>query len=331
MLTNKKYTTWIFVFVLLISNISCLTSLHAQKVSAKDKDKIFLEGLALYTLILANWTSNDMYYENEFNTDIVSGYLSYRDKDTLKTIFWREIDTTSAEYKTKTYKKAGDTVAAEQSNKAVELRWVIKTVKYNNMNVSKKNASIPDVEERVPTDNEKMLIDYRNKVYKAMDTDTTFFKQYAGTKMRAVPIDAGKEVKVYVYSSVQKEGIVPIGGDYLLIYDKKENKLVSKEDLHKDCIFISTQYRGKPGDASKFTMHKHKSDASPLITPTDIATLLLYKSQLQWDEHHVISDKYTCIFSIVDRKLDVMLTKDFENIIKQKTEKDNERKKYDMH
>ncbi|TAL62969.1 MAG: hypothetical protein EPN85_01245 [Bacteroidetes bacterium] len=308
-----------------------LHRLDAQKVSEKDKNKVMTEGLALYTLILANWTSNDLYYENEFNTNIVKGYLSYRDKDTLKTIFWRQMDTTSTEYKTKTYKKAGDTVAAEQSHKALELRWVIKTVRYMNMSVSKKNSSIADEEERVPTQQEKMLIDYREKVYKEIEKDTSFFKLYSGTKLRAVPIDAGKEMKVFVYSSLMKEGIVPIGGDYLLVYDKKENALVSKEDLHKDCIFISSRYNGKAADVSKATIHRHKTGTSPLITPTDIATLLLYKGQLEWEEHHVISDKYTSIYSLIDRKLDIMLTKDFEALRAKKAAKDNEAKKYNPH
>lgn len=305
--------------------------LHAQKVSEKDKAKVMTEGLALYTIILANWTSNDLYYENEFNTSIIKGYLSYRDKDTMKTIFWRQIDTTSAEYKTKTYKKAGDTVAAEQSTKALELKWVVKSVHYKNMSVSKKNAVIPELEERVPTEYEKMLIDYRERAYKEISKDTAFFKLYAGTKLRAVPIDAGKEIKVYIYSSLMQEGAIPIGGDYLLVYNKKENILVSKEDLHKECIFLSTQYAGKSSDAGKATSHKHKAGTSPLITPTDIATLLLYKSQLEWDEHHVVSDKFTSIYTLVDRKLDIMLTKDFEAIRAKKTEKENDAKKYQPH
>ncbi len=320
------HTKLLFLVLLLLNVI--VAPLQAQKISEKEKAKVMTEGLALYTLILANWTSNDLYYENEFDTKIIKGYLSYRDKDTLKTIFWREIDTASAEYKTKTYKKAGDTVAAEQKDKPIELRWVQKTVRYKNMSVSKKNASMSDEEERVPTPMEKMLIDYRERVYKEIAKDTAFFKLYAGTKLRAVPIDAGKEMKVYVYSSLMKEGIVPIGGDYLLVFDKKENILVSKEDLHKDCIFISSQYNGRASDASKSTIHTHKPGTSPLITPTDIATLLLYKGQLQWDEHHVISDKYTSIFSLVDRKLDIMLTKDFEAIRSKKQEKDNESQKY---
>ena len=123
---------------------------------------------------------------------------------------------------------------------------------------------------------------------------------------------------------------MPVGGDYLLVYDKKDKTLLSKESLHKDCIFISTQYNGKSFDAIKSTLHNHKNGASPLITPTDIAALLLYKSQLEWDEHHVISDKYTCIFTLVDRKLDILLTEDFEYLKKQKIEKENERKKTQM-
>jgi len=322
----NKYTYWFLVFSLLSSYLA-----SAQKISEKEKNKVFLEGLALYTIILGNWTSNDLYYENEFDTYMISGYLSYRDKDTLKTIFWREIDTASVEYKTKLYKKAGDTIASETPDKPIELRWVVKTVRYNNMNVTKKNARIADEEERIPTPMEKMLMDYRAKAYKEINSDTLFFKQYEGTKLKAVPIDAGKEVRVYVYTSTLKEGIVPIGGDYLLLFDKKENALISKEDLHKECIFISAQYNGKASDASKSTLHNHKPGTAELITPTDMATLLLYKSQLQWDEHHVVSEKYTSIFSLVDRKLDIMATKDYEALRTKRTEKDNEAKKRRMH
>lgn len=331
MKVQRKFLGWVVACSLLIFHISNLTFVSAQKISEKDKARVMTEGLALYTLILANWTSNDLYYENEFNTNIVKGYLSYRDKDTLKTIFWRQIDTTSVEYKAKTYKAADDTVAAEQSAKEVELNRVVKTVKYNNMSVSKKNARIADEEERVPASYEKMLIDYRDRAYKEISTDTSFFKLYSGTKLRAVPIDAGKEMKIFIYPSVVKEGIVPIGSDYLLVYDKKENVLVSKEDFHKDCLFISVQYHGRKSDASKSTMHRHKAGTSPLITPTDIATLLLYKSHLEWDEHHVVSDKYTSIFTLIDKKLDIMLTKDFEALKAKKLEKENEAKKYQPH
>ena len=45
----------------------------------------------------------------------------------------------------------------------------------------------------------------------------------------------------------------------------------------------------------------------------------------------MISEKYTCIFSLVDRRIEIMLTKDFIDLRKKKAEKDNEAKKYDMH
>ncbi len=328
MITNKKYYSAMryalfFCFSFLIS----FQGTAQKKITEKEKAQTITEGMALYTLILTNWTSNDLYYENEFNANIVSGYLSYRDKDTLKTIFWREIDTASAEYKTKTFKNVGDTVS-DESSKKIELLWVVKTMKYKNMRASKSNAAILEEEERVPTEYEKMLIDYRAQVYKEIAKDTLFFKLYAGTKLRVVPIDAGKEIKVFIYSSLMKEGVLPIGGDYLLVYNKKDNVLISKEDLHQDCIFLSAEYHGSSGDASKATSHKHKPGTSPLITPTDIATLLLYKGQLQWDEHHVIGEKYTSIYSLVDKKLDVMLTKDYEALKELKKDKDKEADKY---
>ena len=202
-----------------------------------------------------------MYYENESNTNYVKGYLSYKDKDTLKTIFWREIDTTTEEYKAKTFQKAGDTgiVVQQQPKKINELRVIVKTMRYVRMSVSKKNADIAD-EEREPNEKEKMLMDFRAMTYKEINSDTSFFKHYVGTQLKAIPFDAGKEIRVYVYSSTIKEGVVPIGGDYLVIYDKKEKTIIEKTDLHQDCIFISTQYSGKSYDASKATLHSHKEE-----------------------------------------------------------------------
>src|ERR1051326_3544676 len=168
----KKIICFGFLFPILF-NFS-----FAQRRLEKEKNKILTEGLALYTLILANWTSNDLYYENEYNTDYVKGYLSYKDKDTLKTIFWREIDTSSAEYKAQTFHAVDDTGSkASKQKKFNDLRVIVKTVKYNHMNVTRKNAQI-DEAERDLTDKEKMLMDFRADAYKLINSDTGFFKQY---------------------------------------------------------------------------------------------------------------------------------------------------------
>lgn len=318
--------------IILLLCLLCSLS-FAQKKIEKEKNKIYTEGLALYTLILANWTSNDLYYENEFPTGYIKGYLSYRDKgDTLKTIFWREIDTASAEYKAKTFKAVDDTgaLAKQNTRKPDDLRVIVKTFSYPKMSVNKKNAGI-DEQERAPSEKEKLLMDFRSLAYNAINSDTTFFKQYAGLFLKAIPFEAGKQIKIYVYSATNREGVIPFGGDYLLIYDKKERTLVEKTDLHKDCLLISTRYKGKSYDAIKATQHSHKDDAAGLITPTDIATLLLYKTQLEWDEHHVIAGKYTCIFTLIDRKLNIMLTSDFEYLKKKKAKAEEEEKRSKMH
>lgn len=319
-----------------LSVASVLIWLHpafAQKKLEKEKKQILGEGLALYTLILANWTSNDLYYENEFNTGYVKGYLSYRQKDTVKTIFWREMDTASAEYKAKNFKQVGDTgaVAQLQPKKTEDLRLIVKTICYPKMSVKKTNAEIVEEEEREPNQEEKVLMDYRAMVYKEINTDTSFFKQYEGIALKAVPFDAGKEVKVYIYSSVKKEGVIPFGGDYLLVYDKKTQMLLEKTSLHNDCVFVSVQYRGKSYDVSKATVHTHKAEASELITPTDIATLMLYKNQLEWDEHHVVGEKHTSVFTLVDKKLDIMPAEYFEYLKKKKLDGEKEEKKGKMH
>ena len=320
------------IFFFIFFAFPCFQYSFAQHKLEKEKNQILTEGLALYTMILANWTSNDIYYENEFNTDYVKGYLSYKDKDTLKTIFWRELDTTSAEYKARTFHAVDDTgaISVQNSKKINDLRVIVKTIGYNKMSVTKKNGVI-DEAEREPNEKELMLMNFRAMVYKEINSDTSFFKHYAGVSMKAILMEAGKQIKVYVYSTTAKEGMVPIGGDYILIYDKKEKIIVEKTDLHKDLFFISTQFKGKAYEASKATQHIHKDGAAELITPTDVATLLLYKSQLEWDEHHVIAGKYTCVFTLIDRKLTIVPTSEFEALKKRKNKMDEEEKNSNMH
>ncbi|MBI4947849.1 MAG: hypothetical protein HY840_15775 [Bacteroidetes bacterium] len=322
----------IFYFLILIFNFSCLTSLYAQKKVEKEKREILGEGIALYTIILANWTSNDLYYENEFSTSGIKGYLSYKDKDTLKTIFWREIDTSSAEYKAKNYRQAADTgVIAEQNLKKIsDLRVITKTFSYEKMNVTKKNVNIIE-DEREPTTYEIMMMDFRSMAYDEMRKDTAFYTEYQGTALKAVPVDMGKKIKVYIYSASTSEDFVPFGGDYFILYKKKEKELVERKKLHNRIIMISSLYKGKASDASKVTYHKHKGDSPELITPTDIATLLLYKTIIDWDEHHVISDEYTCIFTLIDRKLNVISTKEYEHLNKKKALREKEEKKLSLH
>jgi hypothetical protein len=311
---------------------TCLNPAYAQKKVEKEKNQLLGEGLALYTIILANWTSNDLYYENEYSTGGVSGYLSYKDKDTVKTIFWREIDTASAEYKAKTFKQVADSgaVVEQTPKKIADLRVITKAFRYEKMNVSKKNVKINE-EEREPTDYEILLMDFRKTAYDDMRKDTAFYREYQGTSLKAVPMDMGKKIKVYIYSSSASDDFVPLGGDYYILYGKKEKELIERKKFHDRIIMISSHYNGKSSDASKATYHNHKGDSPELITPTDIATLLLYKATVDWDEHRVISDKYTCIFTLVDRKLQVMPTEVYERLNKKKAVKDKEEKNSNFH
>jgi len=326
---NKK---GIIVFVFLDLFFLLLNPLFAQRKLEKEKNEIFGEGMALYTIILANWTSNDLYYENEFPTSGVSGYLSYKDKDSVKTIFWREIDTASAEYKAKTFKEVADTGASakQNPNKLSDLRMITKTFRYEKMIVSKKNVKIEE-EEREPTEYEKMLMSFRRASYDEIRKDTAFYKEYQGTALKAVPMDMGKKIKVYIYSGSTSDDFVPLGGDYYIIYGKKEKELLERKKLHDRIILISSHYKGKASDASKSTFHNHKGDSPELITPTDIAILLLYKSTIDWDEHHVVSEKYTSIFTLVDRKLEIIPTKDYERLNKKKTKQDKEEQNSNFH
>ena len=89
------------------------------------------------------------------------------------------------------------------------------------MIVSKKNVKINE-EEREPTEYEKMMMDFRKSAYDEMKRDTAFYKEYQGTALKAVPMDMGKKVKVYIYSSSTSDDFVPLGGDYYILYRKRK-------------------------------------------------------------------------------------------------------------
>ena len=165
-------------------------------------------------------------------------------------------------------------------------------------------TSKTDLTERDFNESEKELYQIRKIVLEELMTNTErFFKFYNDTKPNIIPIISGQEKKVYVLTGPQKNGVVIFGNDYLIKFDKN-NKIVSKKELHKNIIPI--KYGGlENGKIIEGSMHNHLSETGDLILATDICTLMLYEKFTKWKTHTVMSEKYISIWNCETNQLSI--------------------------
>ena len=81
--------------------------------------------------------------------------------------------------------------------------------------------------------------------------------------------------RVYLLQGTNKSKLIPFGNDYSFDFDASGN-LLTRRKYHSS--FIPIDFSGKEGNIHKCT-HSHLDD-NPYITPTDIATFLLYGHDL---------------------------------------------------
>ncbi|WP_219855952.1 hypothetical protein [Pontibacter mangrovi] len=132
----------------------------------------------------------------------------------------------------------------------------------------------------------------------------TLFKTYNNTSLNLVPLINGNEKKVYVLTGPQVDGVVVLGNDYLLSFDKN-NKVRSKQRLHQSIIPLNC---AEDGAEEVSTIHTHLPATGDYMTPTDICTMLLYGNMSNWKQHYTFSDNFVSIWDIQKRDL-VMLTR----------------------
>ena len=177
----------------------------AQKPSQKTADKILEEGQVLYTLEMANVTSLDVFYDKEYDPKLAKGYFSYFDKDTVKTIFYREIDTTSALF------RANDSLRKSIKDK-FDMITISKSLRYLNKVIDKKKVFVFE-NDRKMTDYEKKLFTIRFAIYKLFNDDPVLFVKYDKSNLSIVIVDKKKNFDVYVMNVFADLSFVPLGND----------------------------------------------------------------------------------------------------------------------
>jgi hypothetical protein len=261
-----------------------LLSIYGLKAQSQDSlvviaDQIVSEATLLYKSEKASWYGTDVFVEKY--KDKVSnsgGYFSYSDKGIDKCIFYSKED----------------------------MPKVVATIEFNG--VYSVAAAKSNGEERAFTDLEKDLYTIRTLALKQINSDT-LFKTYKNTNLNLIPIITDKQRKVYVLTGPQNGGVVIIGNDYELTFDKN-NALINTRKIHNS--MISLEYSGEKGVVG--AAHTHLATTGDFMTVTDICTLMLYQKSTKWQQHFVMSANYVSIWDCEKNTLLILTTAMFDSI-----------------
>ena len=250
------------------------------------KDEILAEAYLLYNSEKASWHGTDIFLEKfPEKRSLIGGYLSYTEDGLHNCIFFDN---------------------AEKPNLLAKISFD------NSFNIEL--AKI-DTTNRKLSLRENDLFTIRKIALEEMSQDT-IFKRYNNTKLNPIPIITNKEKKVFVLTGPDVSGVVILGNDYLLTFNKK-NKLKEKKSIHKNIIPI--EYNAETKDA--VTIHSHLKSTGDLITSTDLCTIMLYENYASWKQHIVISKKNVSIWDCEKDELLVMTKKAWERIAEHQNNK----------
>ncbi|TPE45373.1 hypothetical protein FJM65_04885 [Pontibacter mangrovi] len=261
--------------ILLFLIFMATASVSAQnRVNKKTEAQVINEGYKLYRSELASWHGTDLFLQNYPHLrEKAGGYFSYESNDSVKCIFFSKGDVPQS---------------------------LVSFTFDKSFNVQKAKA----LEQTRPfTELENDLYQIRKAALAEINADT-LFKTYNNTSLNLVPLINGNEKKVYVLTGPQVDGVVVLGNDYLLSFDKN-NKVRSKQRLHQSIIPLNC---AEDGAEEVSTIHTHLPATGDYMTPTDICTMLLYGNMSNWKQHYTFSDNFVSIWDIQKRDL-VMLTR----------------------
>lgn len=278
-----KKLTLLFIYFTLSTPILSQSKIDDQTSA------IVTEGKQLYRSELASWYGTDLFFEKLNDKKAkVAGYFSYSEKSISKCVF----------FSTDATPKVLATISFDST--------------YNTQ------TALVDGTERAFSNSEADLYSIRKQALAEINSDT-IFKSYTNTSLNLIPIISGSEKKVYVLTGPEKAGVVILGNDYLLTFNK-QNQLLSKKRLHKNIIQINY---AKTPEEKVVTMHTHLPETGDFITATDICTLMLYEKFANWEQHIVMSENYVNIWDCHKDILAVLTKEAWDNINKAR----NERKK----
>jgi proteasome lid subunit RPN8/RPN11 len=272
----------ILILFLLSSSLICSQN--------KETEKILNEGKLLFRLEKGSWYgTDDMLARFKTKKDSVGGYLSYQTiENKINTIFFSRFDPDKI------------------------------LIRYKFDSLPEPEPIKIDTLNRKATDLEKNLISIRQDARdKAYSNEDKFFSFYENTSLNFIPVINNKERNVFILTGPQVSGIVLIGNDYKLTYNKK-NEFMKKEKIHNSILQFPYTSEDKENPTVS-TFHSHV--ITEYISSTDICTLLLYKNYVEWKQHIVMSKKEVSIFNLEKESLFTMKRKAWEKIYNNQKDK----------
>jgi hypothetical protein len=266
------------VFVMFIVN----------QVTAQKKDLVAIadsierEAKILYLSEKASWHGTDIFMDKlKHKKSLIGSYISYDTGKGVNNVFFTKGDDPQ----------------------------VLSTITFN-YNFDLNNYKLDTVSRKLTT-KEKELVKLRQAALAIVRTDTTF-QHYRNTSLNVITTMNSK--KVYVVTAPTVNGLIILGNDYLLTFDKK-NQLITKQKIHQDIQVFNT----KPNDGQVAAVHSHLPTTGAYITATDICTLMLYKDFTSWDNHMVGSKDYVSIWDMKKDKLLILTVEAAKKISLTKT------------
>ncbi|MFC4634253.1 hypothetical protein ACFO3O_10065 [Dokdonia ponticola] len=254
-----------------------------SKIKRLRKETMSL-AMELYKSELASWHSTDILVDKLGSMSTIGGYLSYSENDETIAIYY------------------------DQS----EDKDVLYEVRYPQI-LKLKDVYELDTIPRKPTELENRLLATREKARDVVQkNEDSFFSYYKNVGWNFVPLLLNNKVTVYSISGPQESGKVLIGNDYKFEFDKKD-RFVSKSKIHNTLLVYP--YVGEDKKL-KQVVHSHIIDDYPILSATDICTLMLYEPYVEWKQHTVISDSYVSIFDLKEKQLIIMTRKVWDKINK---------------
>ena len=269
--------------------LCCLAAGLPLSGYAQSREKVaaqtLQEGKTLYYSERASWVATDIFLASIADRAVLGGYLSYVTGDSVRTLFFTRADSPNA----------APQVLGDFTFPQKDIRLETARRSYT----------------RPPTPAEQRLFSLRQKVMAELRTGKVLGEPYrvpAKCNLNMVVL-ADEQLRAYLIVGPKENQVVPIGGDYLLTFNKKD-QLVEAQKLHNS--YLPFQVNPKQTNIAG-GVHTHLP-AHPYITPTDICSLLLYNHLYPMSQHIVLGDKYVSLFSIKSGDLVIMDRKDFERI-----------------
>jgi len=240
-------------------------------------DSIEREAKVLYRSEKASWHGTDIFMDKlKHKKGLIGSYISYDTGKGINNVFFTQGDDPD----------------------------VLSTITFNN-DFDLNNYKLDTVSRKL-TSKEKELVKLRQAALAIVRTDTAF-QHYKNTNLNVITTMNSK--KVYVVTAPTANGIIVLGNDYLVTFDKK-NQLITRQKIHKDVQVYNTN----PNDGQVAAVHTHLPTTGAFITATDICTLMLYKDFTGWGQHMVRSKEYVSIWDMRKEKLAIITVEAAEKI-----------------